>query len=125
MARSSIGIVAAALLPLAAWIQAGGAQTVAVPDDAVIRLERTSCFGECPVYTVTIDARGNVIYDGARAVRVEGRQIDRIPLVNVAAILETAERVGFRNEHTAVDDGPIGCRCEIVAQRGRQSEREQ
>ena len=61
----------------------------------VIKLERTACFGECPVYTVTIDARGNVDYNGARSVRVEGRQTDRIPIARVAAILETADRIGF------------------------------
>jgi Domain of unknown function (DUF6438) len=51
----------------------------AVPDDFVIGLERTSCFGECPVYSVTIDAKGNVTYDGKKLVRVEGHQNDRIP----------------------------------------------
>ena len=95
MASSFIRIVATALLPIAASIQASGAQTVAVPDDVVIKLERTACFGECPVYTVTIDARGNVTYDGGRFVRVEGRQTDRIPVSGVAAILATAERIGF------------------------------
>lgn len=94
MASSFVGNLTAALL-LAASIEAEGAQTVTVPDDVVIKLERTSCYGECPVYTVTIDARGNVIYDGARAVRVEGRQTDRIPLSGVVSILETAERIGF------------------------------
>jgi hypothetical protein len=66
-----------------------------VPDDFVIRLERTSCFGECPVYSVSIDARGNVSYDGTKFVRVEGRRADRIQLSRVAVLLETAERIGF------------------------------
>jgi hypothetical protein len=39
-----------------------------VPDDFVIKLERTSCFGECPVYSVNIDARGNVTYEGTKFV---------------------------------------------------------
>lgn len=71
------------------------AQTETALDDVVIRLERTSCFGECPVYTVSIDAKGNVIYDGAKFVRVEGRQTDRIPVSRVLAILATADRIGF------------------------------
>jgi hypothetical protein len=95
MASSFIRILTAALLPIAATMQASGAQTAAVPDDVVIKLERTACFGECPVYTVTIDARGNVNYDGAKFVRVEGRQTDRIAVSGVAAILATAERIGF------------------------------
>jgi hypothetical protein len=66
-----------------------------VPDDFVISLERTSCFGECPVYSVTIDAKGNVTYDGKKLVRVEGRQNDRIPASSVTALLETVNRIQF------------------------------
>ncbi len=66
-----------------------------VPDDFVIKLERTACFGECPVYSVSIDAIGNVTYEGTKFVRVEGRQTDRIQVSRVAALLATAERIGF------------------------------
>ena len=66
-----------------------------VPDDLVIKLERTSCFGECPIYSVTIDAKGNVTFEGTKFVRVEGRQTDRIQTSRVAALLATAERIGF------------------------------
>ena len=58
------------------------------PSDVVIRLERTACFGECPVYSVAIDGDGNVVYEGAKFVRVVGRQTDRIPASRVAAILD-------------------------------------
>ena len=66
-----------------------------LPKDLVIKLERTPCFGECPVYSVSIDAAGNVTYEGTKFVRVEGRQRDRIPTSRVAALLATAERIGF------------------------------
>ena len=66
-----------------------------VSDEFVITLERTSCFGECPVYTVSIDAGGNVVYEGKKFVRVEGRQTDRIPASRAARLLATAERIGF------------------------------
>jgi Domain of unknown function (DUF6438) len=71
------------------------AQTPAVPDDVVIRLERTACFGTCPVYAVSIDARGNVTYEGKKFVRVPGRRTDRVPVSTVAALLGTADRIGF------------------------------
>jgi hypothetical protein len=29
-----------------------------------IRLERTMCYGNCPVYNVTVDKEGNVKYEG-------------------------------------------------------------
>lgn len=66
-----------------------------VPDDFVIKLERTVCGGECPAYWVSIDARGNVTYEGAEFVRVVGRQTDRIPESRAAAVLAIAERIGF------------------------------
>lgn len=85
------------LIAVAIWTSAGDGrgQTSAMPGDLLIKLERTACFGECPVYTVSIDGKGNVTYEGARFVRVEGRQTDRIPLSRVAEILATAERIGF------------------------------
>jgi hypothetical protein len=71
------------------------AQELRVPPDATIRLQRTSCFGNCPVYTVTIDARGEVTYVGERFVRVVGRRTARIDTATVAGLLATADRIGF------------------------------
>ena len=92
-----IRFCAPALLVIASLVSFSNvsAQSPAVPGDAVITLERTACFGACPVYTVHIDAHGNVVFDGARYVRVPGRQTDRIPEARVAAILESADRIGF------------------------------
>jgi hypothetical protein len=71
------------------------AQPEAIPADLLIKLERTACLGNCPVYSVTLDAQGNVTYEGARFVSVEGRQTDRIPTSAVVALLATATRIGF------------------------------
>lgn len=40
------------------------------PDDVVIRMERTQCFGDCPSYVVSIFADGRVRYEGRS---VDGR----------------------------------------------------
>ena len=40
----------------------------------VITLERTTCFGVCPVYTLTIYGDGRVVYEGTRFVRTEGER---------------------------------------------------
>jgi hypothetical protein len=65
------------------------------PDAFAITLERTTCFGACPAYTVTIDANGTVTYEGKRFVRVEGGQSSSIDQSAVAALLETINRIGF------------------------------
>ncbi|XSG77645.1 DUF6438 domain-containing protein [Herpetosiphon llansteffanensis] len=44
-----------------------------VPADLRISLERTACFGECPIYHVTIDATGKVTYQGKDFVKTVGQ----------------------------------------------------
>ena len=70
-------------------------QTNNVPTDALIQLRRTSCFGPCPIYTVSIDARGGVTYEGEKFVRVVGRQATRIDPSIVAKLLARAESIHF------------------------------
>jgi hypothetical protein len=88
------------------------AQEPDVPPDALIRLQRTSCFGPCPIYTVTIDARGTVTFDGERFVRVVGRKTTQISTSTVAALLARAARIRFfemRDAYRAVEnpDGTV------------------
>ena len=66
-----------------------------VPEDFVIRIERTPCYLQCPVYSVSIDAHGDVTYDGTRFVRTKGRQVDRVLVSRVAELYQTSQRIGF------------------------------
>ena len=82
------------------------AQEPQVPADAVIRLQRTSCYGPCPIYTVTIDARGTVTYEGERSVRVAGRRTAKVDPSIVAGLLTRADRIGFfdmRDAYRAIE----------------------
>lgn len=89
-----IGIAGLALIGLTS-VTSSSEATQAIPDDFVISLERTACFGACPVYSVSIDARGNVTYDGAKFVRTVGRQTDRVPVPRVAALVQLVDRIRF------------------------------
>ena len=86
------------------------AQEPEVPSDALIRLQRTSCFGPCPIYTVTIDARGTVTYEGERSVRVVGRRTAHIDKSIVAGLLAKAENIRFFEMRDAyrVIENPVG-----------------
>jgi hypothetical protein len=89
------------------------AQEPDVPPDASISLQRTSCFGPCPIYTVTIDARGTVTYDGEQFVRVIGRRTAQIDTSSVAGLLATADRIRFfemRDAYRVIEnpDGTVG-----------------
>jgi Domain of unknown function (DUF6438)/Ankyrin repeat len=94
MLRSPI-TAAAAFVVLTMPLHATQGAQPAVPDDFVIKLERTSCFGPCPVYSVSIDAKGRVTYEGKKFVRVEGRQSDQVPVSRVVELLATVNRIRF------------------------------
>jgi hypothetical protein len=85
----------AILFALAGPISVSARQPAAIPADTVITLERTVCFGTCPAYTVSIDAGGNVTYEGRKFVRVSGQQRARISTERVARLIETIARIGF------------------------------
>jgi hypothetical protein len=80
---------------LVALASTAAAQTRTIPVDTVIRLQRTSCLGTCPAYTVTIDATGGITYEGDRYVRVVGGETSRIGPAAIARLLQVADRVQF------------------------------
>jgi hypothetical protein len=65
-------------------------------DSAVeISLERTACFGSCPIYTLTVDGSGLVRYEGMAFVEHVGMDSAQISPADVSALVSEAERSGF------------------------------
>jgi hypothetical protein len=60
-----------------------------------ISLERTPCFGGCPVYRVSVTADGVVSYEGVAGVRHQGPASKRIPPGQVSALMSELERAGY------------------------------
>ncbi|HVV31661.1 MAG TPA: DUF6438 domain-containing protein [Vitreimonas sp.] len=72
--------------------------TVAQPADpspVSITLERTACFGACPVYTVSIDGDGAVSYTGRRFVGVTGEQHGQVSRADVQTLLQAFDAAQF------------------------------
>jgi hypothetical protein len=72
-----------------------GALHTATPDgqrgidaDTRVTLERTECFGPCPVYTLSISGDGTVTYWGERFVRVVGEASSQLPVADVEALVD-------------------------------------
>lgn len=61
----------------------------------VITLERTPCFGACPVYSVSIYDDGKVTYNGGNFVEVTGEQTSEIDPATVTLMVEAIEKVGY------------------------------
>lgn len=57
--------------------------------DVKITLQRTGCFGSCPVYTVTIQGNGSVTYEGTKYVRVVGQQHSSISSEELEGLVQT------------------------------------
>jgi hypothetical protein len=56
-------------------------------EEPIITLERTSCFGTCPIYSVQIFEDGKVVYEGKHFVAVEGRQVSKIPSEKIQELI--------------------------------------
>jgi hypothetical protein len=62
---------------------------------AAVMLERTPCFGGCPVYTLAVSPLGEVTYQGRAHVRRLGTASSRISRQRVDALLKELDRAGF------------------------------
>lgn len=75
----------------------------AVHEDLVIKLERTPCFGNCPVYSLMIKGNGTVIYSGVQFVKITGIQESTISIDAVDQLLmefEKADYFSFNDSYT-------------------------
>ena len=61
----------------------------------VVMLERTPCFGTCPVYTVSISGSGTVRFVGKNHVPKEGEATAEIPPATVDSLLRELEAGGY------------------------------
>jgi hypothetical protein len=60
-----------------------------------ISLERTPCFGSCPVYVISVSPGGQVTFEGSAHVRQLGTATGQIPKQRVDALLVELERAGY------------------------------
>lgn len=94
-------VVAAAVLAMIAVFSTGlflGWETADSTDPETtfaITMEKKPCLGTCPVYTVTIDEKGIISYDGIRFVNKKGDKTSKISKSKVESIVEFAEENGF------------------------------
>ena len=65
--------------------------------ELVISLQRTACFGTCPIYKIEIFANGNGVYTGKRFVENIGVTKFSLSKTHLNLILTHAEAIGFAN----------------------------
>jgi uncharacterized protein DUF6438 len=79
------------VVPLPADRPSNSAASVA----PAITLERTACFGACPVYTISVSPSGEVTYEGKAHVRRMGAGTARVPRERVDSLLSELEQAGY------------------------------
>jgi hypothetical protein len=62
---------------------------------AVIRLERTGCYGSCPAYKIIINGDGRVRYVGENNVKLKGEQQANIATADVKQILSEFDKANY------------------------------
>jgi len=81
-----------------AFVLAAGALRAGDKRDSeitTITLERTTCFGTCPVYQLTIHRSGKVEYEGKAHVWEEGRRTSRISGKNFEKLAKKIDEINF------------------------------
>jgi hypothetical protein len=76
---------------------------------AVITLERTVCFGSCPVYKLTIYSDGRVLYQGIRFVKRKGKAVGRISRKAFNDLVQEFTNNEFFGLYDAYVPGSPGC----------------
>ena len=76
--------------------------------DSIV-LQRTACFGQCPVYSVEIHANGQVKYIGEEFVSVKGIRHSSIPRANVELLAAALRHVKFAQMHEKYQFEADGC----------------
>ena len=63
----------------------------------IISLEKTACFGRCPVFNIVIYNNGECLYNGIKFVKKSGEYNLKIKKQEINKILSQAKEMGFNN----------------------------
>jgi Domain of unknown function (DUF6438) len=72
-----------------------GEPGAAASEPPVVTLERTPCFGTCPVYQVAISRSGTVRFVGKHHVSRQGEAMAKIPAARVDSLLRELDAGGY------------------------------
>jgi Domain of unknown function (DUF6438) len=76
-------------------VQTDTARSVADTTPHAVLLERTPCFGRCPVYTIAVSPSGKVTFHGRANVKQLGTVSAQISREKVEALLDELDRAGY------------------------------
>lgn len=105
---SSLALAFVASLPGQSLLQTAKPVEQIVPQDTIITLERTACYGTCPIYKLTISGNGAVIFEGKRFVKKVGTSRFVIPEAQVRELVDAFEKINYfdlKDQYVKPEDG--------------------
>ena len=75
----------------------------------VITLERTACFGTCPMYSLAIYSDGVVEYEGLKFVKKVGKATGRISRTQLDDLVERFTNIYYFNFPDSIEPGSKSC----------------
>lgn len=78
--------------------------------ELVIQFERSTCYGNCPSYKLSIYGDGRVEYEGLKFVKQEGRKGGKVSPADLKRLVSEFERAHF---FAIVQFNEKGCTCTI------------
>lgn len=78
-----------------------------VPSDFRLELKRTACFGQCPAYSMSVNAEGLVEWQGELFVERKGKHIGKISRSAVASLYKRIQQSGFQQMKDSYDNPGI------------------
>ena len=75
----------------------------------MISMERTPCYGKCPVFTIAIAGDGNASFDGKTNVVKTGNATASVPAALAASLLEQADAIGVVSMADKYKEGLPSC----------------
>ena len=111
MRRSLIALIIAFAATFVCFIPAGDGAAAAISKrrTRVITLERTVCFGTCPVYVLTIYSDGRVEYVGKRFVKKIGSAAGRITRQQLEELVMEFTNIYYFNLPASIEPGSKHC----------------
>jgi acetamidase/formamidase len=95
-----------AMIPKAIFV--GQTRSAGANDDQ-ITLERTACFGTCPVYKLTIKSDGSVMFQGERFTKTTGTATGKISATDFRALVAEFEKSDYFSLADAYTPGTKEC----------------
>ncbi len=70
----------------------------------LLRITKTQCFGDCPIYTIYIDKEGNVVYKGIDYVLEKGTKMFTLTNNQLQELTNKLNKANFTSFKTAYDN---------------------